>query len=63
VASQGIATTAEWWFGVLGLVVGMACFIAIPIYKVFPRRDSRWPFTGKEMEKFHVQEKLARLSK
>jgi hypothetical protein len=56
---------AQWWMWPVAVVIlGAAAFFGVnmPVNHWFKDPDSPYPFSEKEMARFHVQDKLARLS-
>lgn len=61
VVGHDIVTGWDWFFGALGLPAAMVLIIALPTYTWMARRDSPYPFSRAELERFNARWFLSRL--
>jgi membrane protein YdbS with pleckstrin-like domain len=57
VVSNSLVSTSDWVFGVIATVIAAILLIALPL-KVLANKQSRYPWSKNEMERFDVAGKL-----
>jgi hypothetical protein len=60
VVSNGLITTADYIWGFIAVIIAAILIVALPV-RVLANRNTKYPFTEDEMERFHVREKLGRV--
>lgn len=60
VASNGLATGADWGLGIAYLVIGFGIAYALLVYRLMADKNTQHPFTAREMNRFHMYEKAMR---
>jgi len=62
IVSNGLVQGTDWILAILYLAFNAVVIINILGYKVLASRNSKYPFDQVEMERFHIKEKLEKLS-
>lgn len=57
--SAHLITGVDWLAAMVYTVFAGGFFVGVMTYVVFANRNSRWPFATEEMERFHLQQKIA----
>lgn len=60
VSSNGLDSAGDYFGGIIMMIVGTLLVVVIPI-KLFATRDSKYPFSKEEMERFGMLEKAKQL--
>ena len=61
IVNHDIVTGLDWLFGVIALPVAMALIVGLPTYKWMADRNSPYPFSQAEQERFNAHWFLSRL--
>ena len=61
IVNHDIVTGLDWLFGVVALPAAMALIIGLPTYKWMADRNSPYPFSQAEQERFNARWFLSRL--
>lgn len=62
ITSKGLAQGTDWLLGIVYLLIIAGGIVNGLTYRVLANRNSKYPFDQVEMGRFHVQEKLGKLS-
>ena len=52
----------DWVFAIIYMVLVAVVIVNGLTYRIFPDRDTKWVFDEIEMNRFHVQERMNRIS-
>lgn len=58
IVSNGLTSGAIWAAGIIYTIAATVFILGALTYVLLPDRDTRWIFEAKELEKFHVNEKI-----
>ena len=63
IAAHGLAAWWTWPIAIAWVAFGAVMGVAMPVTKWFASRDSSYPFSEREMARFHVKEKVEALQR